>query len=65
MSMKIISSKDLTLNLNTKRKIKLLVGDNNSISSFNLIYLNFLILLRRWKLSKISDPIVFSYQIIN
>jgi len=63
--MKIISSKDLTLNLNTKRKIKLLVGDNNSISSFNLIYLNFLILLRRWKLSKISDPIVFSYQIIN
>ena len=47
MSMKIISSKDLTLNLNTKRKIKLLVGDNNSISSLNLIYLNFLILLRR------------------
>ena len=27
MSMKIISSKNLTLNLNTKRKIKLLVGD--------------------------------------
>ena len=41
MSMKIISSKDLTLNLNTKRKIKLLVGDNNSISSFNLIILIF------------------------